>query len=134
MKRISTRCGVAGGVASGFRYSESMRVRVLYFGMLREIVGATDETVDVVDGVRVDALLHILRERTSKQAMADKLNLVSDERLWRSLAVAVNREYSSPEVVLRDGDEVALLPPVSGGSFTQKYGLATLGGLNAHAD
>jgi molybdopterin converting factor small subunit len=38
-----------------------------------------------------------------------------DERLWRSLAVAVNREYSPLNVVLRDGDEVALLPPVSGG-------------------
>ena len=38
-----------------------------------------------------------------------------DEGLWRSLAVAVNREYASQAVVLREGDEVALLPPVSGG-------------------
>jgi molybdopterin converting factor small subunit len=38
-----------------------------------------------------------------------------EQRLWRSLAVAVNREYGSASIVLRDGDEVALLPPVSGG-------------------
>jgi molybdopterin converting factor small subunit len=39
-----------------------------------------------------------------------------DEGLWRSLAVAVNREYASQAAVLCDDDEVALLPPVSGGS------------------
>ena len=39
-----------------------------------------------------------------------------EERMWRSLAVAVNREYSSLVEVLCEGDEVALLPPVSGGS------------------
>jgi molybdopterin converting factor small subunit len=34
---------------------------------------------------------------------------------WDSIAVAVNQEYARAEVALRDGDEVALLPPVSGG-------------------
>jgi molybdopterin synthase catalytic subunit len=37
-------------------------------------------------------------------------------RLTATLAVAVNREYAGPEVLLKDGDEVALIPPVSGGS------------------
>ena len=45
-----------------------------------------------------------------------------DEGLWRSLAVAVNREYSSLAVVLREGDEVALLPPVSGGCVSVSSG------------
>jgi molybdopterin converting factor subunit 1 len=89
-----------------------MRVKVLYFGLLRERFGLADEAIEVADGADVGELLDILRARTSKQAM----ELSLDERLWRSLAVAVNREYSSPAAVLRDGDEVALLPPVSGGA------------------
>ena len=35
---------------------------------------------------------------------------------WTSIAVAVNQEYVQRSAVLREGDEVALLPPVSGGS------------------
>jgi molybdopterin converting factor small subunit len=35
--------------------------------------------------------------------------------MWDSIAVAVNQEYAKADVVLKDGDEVALLPPVSGG-------------------
>ena len=36
--------------------------------------------------------------------------------IWQSIAVAVNQEYARGGDVLRDGDEVALLPPVSGGA------------------
>ena len=92
-----------------------MRVKVLYFGVLREMFGVADEAIEIADGSAVGELLHILRDRTSKQAMTEAAAMALDERLWRSLAVAVNREYSSPDVALRDGDEVALLPPVSGG-------------------
>lgn len=88
-----------------------MQVKVLYFGLLRERFGVADEALEIADGSTVSDLLHILHARTSKQAMESG----PDDRLWRSLAVAVNREYSSPDAVLRDGDEVALLPPVSGG-------------------
>jgi molybdopterin converting factor subunit 1 len=89
-----------------------MRVKVLYFGLLRERLGVADEAIEIADGAEVGGLLDILRVRTSKHTMDSTL----DERMWRSLAVAVNREYSSLQVVLRDGDEVALLPPVSGGA------------------
>jgi molybdopterin converting factor small subunit len=90
-----------------------MRVKVLFFGVLRERFGAADEVVELADGVAVGELLCILRQRTSNDAMGDMVGL--EEGLWRSLAVAVNREYGSASIVLRDGDEVALLPPVSGG-------------------
>jgi len=99
-----------------------MRVSVLYFGVLRDMFGVSDEVVEIADGAMVDELVsmlrEILRERTSKQGMSGKLEEGLDERLWRSLAVAVNRVYSAPDVVLCDGDEVALLPPVSGGCCT----------------
>jgi len=46
---------------------------------------------------------------------------------WDSIAVAVNREYARLDTVLREGDEVALLPPVSGGSYTDGAGAASNG-------
>jgi molybdopterin converting factor small subunit len=108
------------------RYSGTMRVKVLYFGVLRDRFGASDETVEVADGVAVGDFLSILLGRTSKNLMGNAAERGLDEQLWRSLAVAVNREYSLQNVVLRDGDEVALLPPVSGGSFADGGKQATL--------
>jgi molybdopterin converting factor subunit 1 len=92
-----------------------MRVRMLYFGVLRELFGVSDEAVELPNGAMVGDLLRYLRVRTSNDSMSNKAELALDERLWKSLAVAVNREYGSTSIVLRDGDEVALLPPVSGG-------------------
>jgi molybdopterin converting factor subunit 1 len=84
-----------------------MRVALLYFGVLKERMGMAGETVELPEGAAVGDLLRILRGRTSNKAV--------EERVWESLAVAVNREYAGAGVVLREGDEVALLPPVSGG-------------------
>jgi molybdopterin converting factor small subunit len=92
-----------------------VQVRVLTFGVLREIFGVADVAVELPDGATAGELLRILRGRTSKSAMGSEGSKGSEERLWHSLAVAVNREYCSRGAVLRDGDEVALLPPVSGG-------------------
>jgi molybdopterin converting factor subunit 1 len=85
-----------------------MRVKVLYFGVLKDLLGMATDDLELSEGSTVAALLRILQQRTS--------NLRMDAKVWQSLAVAVNREYSSTGAVLRDGDEVALLPPVSGGS------------------
>lgn len=80
-----------------------MRVRVLYFGVLKDMAGREREERGLAEGSAVGELLMILeREKPST--------------VWRHLAVAVNREYAPVTAVLRDGDEVALLPPVSGGS------------------
>jgi molybdopterin converting factor subunit 1 len=85
-----------------------MRVNVLYFGTLKDLFGLQQQSLDVADGVTVEVLLSLLHAQTSKQ---------SD--VWRTLAVAVNRDYAGPATVLREGDEVALLPPVSGGTQTR---------------
>ena len=79
-----------------------MRVDVLYFGVLREMMGGARLPMDLLDGESVADLVARVR--------GDKGGAV-----WKSIAVAVNREYAGLETVLRDGDEVALLPPVSGG-------------------
>jgi MoaD family protein len=90
-----------------------MRVRLLTFGVLRDMAGLPDETVELKEGATVGELIEILRGRTSNDSTGNG----ADEGIWRSLAVAVNREYSSLAEVLREGDEVALLPPVSGGCY-----------------
>jgi molybdopterin converting factor subunit 1 len=82
-----------------------MRVNVLYFGTLKDLFASERGPIDLPDGATVDSLLSFLRGQTSKQ---------SD--VWRTLAVAVNQEYAALSTTLHEGDEVALLPPVSGGA------------------
>jgi molybdopterin synthase catalytic subunit len=78
-----------------------MRVKVFFFGALRESLGS-EISLDLPTGSSASVLLQIIRN--------------APEPLLRSCAVAVNQQYVNLEHVLRDGDEVALLPPVSGGT------------------
>ena len=82
-----------------------MRVRVLLFGVLKEIFPEAVESLQLPAGATVATLLDSFRARAPQQ-----------EQLWTSLAVAVNQEYAFPDKLLSEGDEVALLPPVSGGN------------------
>lgn len=82
-----------------------MRVRVLVFGVLKELIPEPSASLELPEGARVRQMLDHYRKVFAER-----------EALWRSLAVAVNREYVSVEHMLKDGDEVALLPPVSGGA------------------
>jgi molybdopterin synthase catalytic subunit len=83
-----------------------MKIGVLFFGVLKDVVGRSGETVDLPEGARVRDVLfyYYARETPRFEAMAP------------SLAISVNQEYSGADRVLREGDEVGLLPPVSGGS------------------
>jgi molybdopterin synthase catalytic subunit len=82
-----------------------MKIAVLFFGVLKDVLGRSGETVDLPDGARVrDLLINYEREAPLFEAMAPLL------------AISVNREYSGAECELREGDEVGMLPPVSGGS------------------
>ncbi len=82
-----------------------MRVRVLFFGVLKEITGKSVDELDLAEGAVVrQALQHY-----ESQFPALK-------NLLPSLAIAVNQQYSAPDVRLNANDEVALLPPVSGGN------------------
>jgi MoaE-MoaD fusion protein len=87
-----------------FGYSLSMRVTVLFFGVLKEILSSESQTLDLPPGATVDAVLGHYRELLPLQP-----------KLWSTLAIAVNQSYAPTGCLLRDGDEVALLPPVSGG-------------------
>lgn len=82
-----------------------MRVRLLVFGVLKDLIADFSAPLELPEGARVRDLLDHQRKRFSGR-----------DQLWNSLAVAVNREYVTTDHALRDGDEVALLPPVSGGA------------------
>ena len=81
-----------------------MRVTVLAFGILRDLLPAPAGPFDLPAGSTVADLLDRCRDRTPQKSA------------WSSIAVAVNQEYVSATYPLSEGDEVALLPPVSGGA------------------
>jgi molybdopterin converting factor subunit 1 len=84
-----------------------MKIRVKLFASLREIVGQKELILEVPEGVKASALPHQLA------AAYPRLRTLAS-----FLKVAVNQEYADGERVLAEGDEVALLPPVSGGVDT----------------
>ena len=82
-----------------------MEIRVLFFGILKDLVGRSTDMVDLPEGTRVeDVLSHYAR-------LTPRI-----EAILPSLACSVNEEYASANRELAAGDEVALLPPVSGGA------------------
>jgi len=82
-----------------------MRVRVLFFGLLREITGTSQEEIDLPGAPSADDLFDRYANRFPK------LNGHKS-----SIVLARNREFVAPATPLADGDEVAFLPPVSGGA------------------
>lgn len=81
-----------------------MRVRVLFFGQLKEIVGVAQEEAELSDGARVEDLFERYGRRFPKLA-----------EFRPSIAASINQEYALWTASLSTGDEVAFLPPVSGG-------------------
>ena len=78
-------------------------VRVRLFAAYREAAGARELEVPLDAGARVGDLVHLLAPRIPALETAPGL-------------VAVNQTYVNADVELREGDEVALIPPVSGGA------------------
>ena len=82
-----------------------MRVRVLFFGVLKDIVGRPEELIEIRPGTTIAGIF---------QSYAERFATLRDKR--PSIVFARNREFSPVDTVLYDDDEVAFLPPVSGGS------------------
>jgi molybdopterin synthase catalytic subunit/molybdopterin converting factor small subunit len=81
-----------------------MQVRVLLFGILKDLVGRGADTITLPERATAgDVLVHYGQDLAGK------------EPLLASVAISVNQEYVSSDRELHSGDEVALLPPVSGG-------------------
>jgi MoaE-MoaD fusion protein len=82
-----------------------MRVRVLFFGVLKDIVGMAEESLEIAPNSTLAYLFETYSER---------FETLRDKR--PSILFARNREFATPDAVLAEDDEVAFLPPVSGGS------------------
>lgn len=82
-----------------------MQVRVIAFATASDIVGRLPLTFSLPDNSRLTDLRHLLAER-----------FPAIDTLWPRLAIAIDGELSQMDRQLSDGCEVALLPPVSGGS------------------
>src|SRR5271170_5899412 len=81
-----------------------MRVRVLFFGQLKDIAGVSQEDAELSEGARVEDLYERYARRFPRLA-----------EFRPSVAASVNQEYAEWRAALAAGDEVAFLPPVSGG-------------------
>ncbi|RME40350.1 MAG: hypothetical protein D6788_03450 [Planctomycetota bacterium] len=82
----------------------TIRVKVLLFGPAAEAAGGAESFVTVREGSAVGAVRKALVDRTPALGA-----VLETSRL------AVNAAFASEEEALRDGDEVAVIPPVSGG-------------------
>lgn len=81
-----------------------MKVRVLLFAVLRDRAGVAEVSLDLPEGATVAAAAEAVLHRFPDLRGAA-----------RSLAYALNRAYCRPDARLKEADEVALIPPVSGG-------------------
>ena len=82
-----------------------MRIRVRFLASVRERLRRTEEEIEIRDGATVADVWEDLR----------RLHPVLSE-VGASLRFAVNQEYVDDQSVLANGDELALIPPVSGGA------------------
>lgn len=80
-----------------------MKCLVKAFGISRDILAQRELVVEVTEGYSVGAL------------KADLYGKFPRLQNLRSLFIAVNSQYADDDQILADGDEVALIPPVSGG-------------------
>jgi len=85
--------------------SQQMQVRLLFFASLKDIVGSRELRMDVPQGSTVADLLFRLEGRYPQM------------KEYRSVILtAINEDYVDKSTQISEGDEVAIFPPVSGGS------------------
>ncbi len=82
-----------------------VRVKVLFFGMLKDIVGRSEDEIEVDEGARLGSVFdRYAREFPRLSGLAS------------SIVLASNHQFCDRSAAVREGDEIAFLPPVSGGS------------------
>jgi MoaE-MoaD fusion protein len=82
-----------------------MRVKVLFFGMLRDVVGRAEDSLEVAEGTALSAVFNGYAGRFPRM-----------REMAGSIVMARNQEFAAPSTTVAEGDEIAFMPPVSGGS------------------
>jgi molybdopterin converting factor subunit 1 len=102
-----------------------MRARVLFFGMLKELVGRSAEDAEFAEGANLRDVFEVYAKRYPRL-----------REISRSIVVARNQEFADLTSKVEEGDEIALLPPVSGGAGPELPVIAIAGNhyaLTRHA-
>jgi len=81
-----------------------LKIKVKLFASFRDIVGAKEEDITFPEGTTVQQLLEHYISRFPQMA-----------KFREHIILSVNKDYGAPARILKDGDEVSFLPPVSGG-------------------
>lgn len=81
-----------------------MQIKVLLFATLRDLVGVRQQMLEIAEAGTINTVRDLLIEKYPH--VRDNL---------RVALAAVNQEFAAPQTVLKEGDEVAFFPPVSGG-------------------
>jgi len=82
----------------------AMKVRLLFFAVLRDIAGTDARELSLAEGTTARDVWQTLRDMYAQ--LADYA---------QPPMIAVNECYAEPETILREGDELAFIPPVAGG-------------------
>ena len=81
-----------------------MNISVRYFAQIRELTNKGGEDIDLPAGAKVHDLVESLHQRYAEIGALIEIS-----------RIAVNTDFSDAQSILHDGDEVAFIPPVSGG-------------------
>ena len=82
-------------------------IKVKYFASLKAIAEKEEEQIEVQSSISIDQLSDLISKTSPKMA-----DIIRDNKIM----ISVNQEMADADTVIHDGDEVAFLPPFSGGS------------------
>ncbi|WP_158840183.1 MoaD/ThiS family protein [Polaribacter sp. L3A8] len=80
-----------------------MKIQILFFGITTDLVGASNLDLEITDALTVVGFKNFLKK---EYPQLKNIN---------SYAIAVNESYAADELALKEGDVIAVIPPVSGG-------------------
>ena len=84
-----------------------MQVQVLFFGILKDLAGQRQDSLRLPEHATLEDVIRHYEARHPRL-----------KSMFPSIAMSINQEYANPDSQLKDGDEIGLLPPVSGGAET----------------
>ena len=80
-----------------------MEIQLLFFGITTDLVGEKSMSISIIDNTSITELKSILMTR------------FSGLKNIHEFAIAVNEDYAEDDLIIKNGDVVAIIPPVSGG-------------------